>query len=173
MCDLHRPGAGVGGHCIPVYPYFISETVERPTPLIETARSVNDGMPRVVVRQLEQVLAETGRSLEEVRVAVLGLIYRAGVNELRYAPSVPIVEMLAAAGADVVVVDPMLETFDGVDGTPVVVDELAEVELDAVVIVTAHTEFTGIDLDRFDELVIIDGRDMIKSDILPHRLIKI
>jgi UDP-N-acetyl-D-mannosaminuronate dehydrogenase len=59
---------------------------------------VNDGMPRFVVRQLEQALAEAGRSLEEVRVAVLGLTYRAGVDEMRYAPSVPIVEMLAAGG---------------------------------------------------------------------------
>jgi len=134
---------------------------------------VNDGMPRLVVRQLEQALAEAGRSLEEVRVALLGLTYRAGVDETRHAPSVPIVEMLAAAGADVVVVDPMLETFDGLPGTPVAVDELAEVELDAVVIVTAHAEFTGIDWDRFDELVIVDGRDMIESDILSHRLIKI
>ena len=123
-------------------------------------------MPRFVVRQLEQALAEAGRSLEEVRVAVLGLIYRAGVNELRYAPSVPIVEMLAAAGADVMLVDPVLETFDGLEGTPVRVGELAEVELDAVVIVTAHAEFTGIDWDRFDELVILDGRDIIKSNIL-------
>jgi UDP-N-acetyl-D-mannosaminuronic acid dehydrogenase len=170
MCDLHRPGAGVGGHCIPVYPYFLTETVERATPLIETARSVNDGMPHFVVRRLEQGLAAADKSLEEVRVAVLGLTYRAGVNELRYAPSVPIVEMLAAAGADVVVVDPVLETFEGVPGTPVAVAELADVALDAVVIVTAHAEFTRIDWDRFDELVIVDGRDLLDAEEVPHRV---
>jgi UDP-N-acetyl-D-mannosaminuronic acid dehydrogenase len=127
-------------------------------------------MPRVVVRQLEQALAEAGRSLEEVRVAVLGLTYRAGVRELRYAPSVPIVEMLAAAGADVVVVDPMLETFDGVAGTPVAAEKLVEVALDAVVIVTAHAEFTRIDWDHFDELVIVDGRDLIDAEEVSHRV---
>jgi UDP-N-acetyl-D-mannosaminuronic acid dehydrogenase len=78
--------------------------------------------------------------------------------------------MLAAAGADVVVVDPMLNTFEGVPGTPVAVDELAEVELDAVVVVTAHEEFTRIDWDRFDELVIVDGRDLVEAEEVPHRV---
>ena len=66
------------------------------------------------------------------------------------------------------VVDPVLETFDGVGGTPVAVDELAKVELDAVVIVTAHAEFTRIDWDRFDNLVIVDGRDMIDAEGVSH-----
>ena len=87
---------------------------------------------------------------------------------MRYAPSIPIVEMLHAAGADVMLVDPVLETFDGVEGTPVAVNKLTDVELDAVVIVTAHTEFTRIDWDRFDELVIVDGRDVIDARGVSH-----
>jgi UDP-N-acetyl-D-mannosaminuronic acid dehydrogenase len=173
MCDLHRPGAGVGGHCIPVYPYFLTETVGRATPLIETARSVNDGMPRLDVRQLGQALAEAGRSLEEVRVAVLALTCRAGVNDLRYVPEVPNAGMLAGAGADVMLVDPMLELFEGVEGTPVTVHVLADVELDAVVIVTAHVEFTQINWDRLDEMVFGDGHQMVDSGEFSDKVIRI
>ncbi|WP_280537349.1 nucleotide sugar dehydrogenase [Halopenitus sp. POP-27] len=169
MCDIHTPGAGVGGHCIPYYPYFLINQFDGPTPLIETARNVNDSMPEFVTEKLIDGLTERNTALSDATVVVLGLTYRAGVAELRHAPSIPIVERLVTQNAEVFVVDPVLEDFSAFNGaTPVEQSEIYGADPDAVVLVTGHDEFESIDWDGFDRsLVVVDGRqalDLAETD---------
>ncbi|WP_435099433.1 nucleotide sugar dehydrogenase [Halorubrum sp. N11] len=170
MCDLHIPGAGVGGHCIPYYPYFLINSFEGPTPLMQTAREVNDSMPAFTTSKLIEGLSEKGKPISEATVVVLGLTYRGGVVEIRHAPSIPIVEQLVTQDAEVFVVDPVLEDFSEFNGaTRIEMGEIEEVNPDAVVLVTAHEEFEGIDWSGFDtSLVIVDGRQALDLDGSNH-----
>jgi UDP-N-acetyl-D-mannosaminuronic acid dehydrogenase len=110
FCEIHDPGPGVGGHCIPYYPYFVTTRVEEPTPLLDTAREVNDSMPAFTVRKTAEELA-AGTDVEDATVLVLGVTYRPGVAETRATPARPIVEALDARGATVLAADPMLEAL--------------------------------------------------------------
>ncbi|WP_336003453.1 nucleotide sugar dehydrogenase [Halorientalis halophila] len=162
-CDLHRPGAGVGGHCIPYYPYFLIDTCETGTPLLERARRINDAMPEYAVGKLFAGLADAGVDPADATVAVLGFAYRPGVDETREAPGAAIASSLRAAGVDVVGVDPVVD-LDGFDVESASVADLPDVDLDGVVLATAHPEFERLDWGSLDDLVVVDGRDAIEAD---------
>jgi nucleotide sugar dehydrogenase len=162
FCDIHTPGIGVGGHCIPVYPHFIiSGTSE--TPLLETSREVNDGMPNHAVSILESLLAGQGRSLDDANVLVLGVTYRAGVRETRYAPALDVIEILRERGASTFAHDPLLSDSElsATDANPVT-DPLAVDDLDGVILSTGHEVYNSLDLDalhdRMRSRIIVDGR---------------
>jgi UDP-N-acetyl-D-mannosaminuronic acid dehydrogenase len=92
--NILAPGAGVGGHCIPVDPWFIHEMAPEITPLIRTAREVNDRKPMRVVEQIEEAVGND----KNARIALLGLAYKPNVDDLRESPAVEIVRELAHAG---------------------------------------------------------------------------
>jgi len=87
MCQLHDPGPGVGGHCIPYYPHFLLGRTDEPMAVTETARRVNHEMPSVVVDRLERELARVDTDTAEASVVVLGVTYRPGVEETRASPA--------------------------------------------------------------------------------------
>ena len=165
-CHLHTPGCGVGGHCIPVYPHFVAERAD--TPLVETARTVNEEMPAHTVALLEALLADAGRDLSEATVLVLGVTYRAGVRETRYAPAIDIFEILREEGADVFAHDPLLsaETIRELGARPVDSPEAVE-DFDGLVLVTGHEEYGDLDLDgladRMRTPVLVDGRNFFEG----------
>jgi len=101
--DILRPGPGVGGHCVSVDPWFLVEAAPDITPLVRTAREVNDGQPRFVVELAGRAL---GGSLDGRRVAVLGLTYKADVDDMRESPSVSIAHLLMDEGAAVRAYEP-------------------------------------------------------------------
>jgi nucleotide sugar dehydrogenase len=101
---IHQPGIGVGGHCIPVYPHLLLSRAPG-LRLVETARSVNDAQTDRAVATLDRLLG----GLSGVPVLVLGVTYREGVKELAYSRAIPLIEALAAAGAEVSAYDPLLE----------------------------------------------------------------
>jgi UDP-N-acetyl-D-mannosaminuronic acid dehydrogenase len=160
FCDIHDPGPGVGGHCIPFYPYFVTTRVESDTPLIRTAREVNDSMPAFTVRKVREELEATGRDVGDATVLVLGLTYRPGVEETAATPAKPIIDGLSDLGAAVLAADPMLSgsDFEEFAATPVGLDELPSTDPDAVVLVTPHEEFLSMDWSAFDDVVVVDGR---------------
>ena len=162
-CDAHEPGPGVGGHCIPYYPYFLLARTDEPMALTRAAREVNEGMPAYTVEWLEEELATAGLELADAAVLVLGLTYRAGVEETRAAPALEIVETLRDRGADVYATDPLVDPAD-YGAEPVDVDDLSENAFDAVVLVTAHEAFESIDWDALEPALILDGRDAIAFD---------
>ncbi len=103
---IHRPGPGVGGHCIPVDPWFIVERAPEEAPLIRQARRVNGAMPHRVV---DRALALLGQATAwPARVAALGLTYKADVDDVRESPALEVVAGLLARGMDVAVHDPFV-----------------------------------------------------------------
>uniref|UniRef100_UPI0028735006 UDP binding domain-containing protein n=1 Tax=Halostella litorea TaxID=2528831 RepID=UPI0028735006 len=171
FCDIHDPGVGVGGHCIPYYPYFLIRELASDAPLLRTAREVNDGMPVFAVRKLVEGLQRVGTHVEDAAVLVLGVTYRPGVAETRKTPAKPIAEKLNQFGATVVAADPMLDDFSEFDAYGASVDSITDLDLDAAVLVTAHEEFEDIDWTAFDEeLVVVDGRDALDLDHTDHRV---
>ncbi|WP_336036848.1 nucleotide sugar dehydrogenase [Halobacterium yunchengense] len=165
FCDIHTPGAGVGGHCIPYYPHFLIQRFESSSQLMETAREINEMMPLYTTELTLNGLREAGTPPSEADVAVLGLTYRPGVAEIRSTPALPIVEHLSDVGADVTVVDPVLddyEAFEDVGGTPESVSRLQEQSFDAVVLVTPQDAFARLDVRSLrphgERLLVVDGR---------------
>ncbi len=140
------PGPGVGGHCLPIDPSYLSWRVKRALGqsfrFVELANDVNDHMPDYVIRRLVVALNEQKRSMNGSRILVLGLAYKKNTGDARESPSTRIVELLLGMGCEVRVVDPHVITrhFDSrvtfVDVSP---DELAAA--DAVVLLVDHDAF--------------------------------
>ena len=187
-CDIHTPGPGVGGHCIPYYPYFVLNWLDGSPRTLATARDVNDAMPAFVVDRVAEGLAvaheldertwaadggdpstaDPTEVLDDATVAVLGLTYRAGVKETRASPGIDICETLADRGATVLAADPLVNA-DGLDATDVPVDELPAHEPDAVVLATAHEAFEGLDWTAVPPTVVVDSRDVLNLEHTDHR----
>jgi len=163
FCQIHSPGPGVGGHCIPWYPYFVMSRVETPTPLLRTAREVNDSMPAFTADVVERELEAQGTPIEGARVLVLGVTYRPGVAETRATPAGPLITDLKRRGAEPLATDPLLddETVSSFGAVPVALSEVGGSDPDAVVVVTPHEAFDGVDWDGFDDVVVVDGRDTL------------
>lgn len=167
FCDLHDPGIGVGGHCIPYYPEFLASTFGREAPLIRTARGVNDGMPLLAVRTLREALAERDVPMAGASVLLLGLAYRPGVAETRKSPALPVANRLVDLGADVSAVDPVLDDAEGFPVTDRPMSALTDTAFDAVVLVTAHEAFDEIDWAAMGDAVVVDGRGALDPDEIP------
>jgi UDP-N-acetyl-D-mannosaminuronic acid dehydrogenase len=170
FCDLHRPGIGVGGHCIPVYPYFLLDSIGKNAPLVELSRQINDGMALYAIDCLRNAMAGTDRPLDGASVAVLGVTYRPGVDEIRFSPAFPVVRELRQAGATVFLVDPVCSDLSAFEGTPARVEELHTLDLDAAVLVTDHDEFDRIAWDRMDPMVVVDGRQALSLEGSRHHV---
>ena len=153
-CDIHTPGPGVGGHCIPYYPYFLISECATAAPLLRTARAVNDGMASYVVEQLETQLQADDITLEDARVALLGVTYRPGIDETRASPARRIDAQLAERGASTVVVDPVCSDMSPFEATPVELSALPDCELDAAVLVTAHNQFETLPSSSLPEIIV-------------------
>lgn len=106
-CEILRPGPGVGGHCIPVYPYFIFDKTKKHLDLLKSARKINDAMPNFVIQLIKEVLQEKGRSLEKSHVLILGITYRGNVKETRLSPGIEIYKKLTKTAKKVFVSDPL------------------------------------------------------------------
>ncbi|WP_256394082.1 nucleotide sugar dehydrogenase [Natronoarchaeum rubrum] len=169
-CDIHDPGPGVGGHCIPYYPYFLINGLDSWNRLLSTAREVNDEMPAFTVRKLAEELAGAGKNVADATVLVLGLTYRAGVEETRASPAIPITERLEDLDAEVLTVDPMLDDTEEFAGRQISLDAIHEQDADAAVLVTAHEDFEDIDWSAFARsLVVVDGQQTLDLSETPHR----
>lgn len=169
FCDLHVPGAGVGGHCIPYYPHFLIQEFEADSRLLETARDINDTMPGYTAELALNGLAEQGRDSDDADVLVLGLTYRAGIDELRATPAMGVIERLVSAGANVTAVDPVTDTyrpFEDAGADVLALDDARERAYDAVVLVTAQEAFQDLDVPALatdGELVVVDGRQALSE----------
>ncbi len=151
------PGPGVGGHCIPVDPYYLSwrarefDFVDR---FVELAGDINLAMPRHVVDLVAEALNDRGRSLRGARVGVLGVAFKPNVRDPRNSPAADVLAGLRGRGAEVVFHDPHVDSFrdsDGVASSSVALHELLTGS-DVVVVVTPHAAidwdavFSGSDL---------------------------
>lgn len=105
--NILTPGIGVGGHCIPVDPWFIAETAPRVTSLIPAARRVNDAQPARMVAMLRKAVAD----IADPRIVCLGATYKADTYDLRESPALEIASLLKEDGYDVRIVDPITEEY--------------------------------------------------------------
>ena len=162
LSQLHQPGAGVGGHCIPVYPYFI--LADRPDmELVRLARRVNDGMPRWVLDRV----AEGIGGLEGKAVLILGLSYRADVREVSHSVGISLVEGLKASGAKALGADACYsdEEISGLGAEPF--DEARLDGVDAVIVQALHTAYHGFPWDKLRPGVfVLDGRNILDPGMI-------
>ncbi len=142
------PGPGVGGHCIPIDPYYLTYKAREynwHTRLIEMAGEINDYMPEYVVQRLQDILNEHGKPMKGSKILVLGVTYKGDVADLRESPALKVIENLEAKKAEVLFYDPLIESFEHL-GKKYVRTDLTEDLLkmiDGVVITTAHKN--GVD----------------------------
>jgi len=168
------PGIGVGGHCAPVYPYFLiknASDLEIDLILAKNARRINDGMPEHAVNLLGKEL----KDLDGKNVLILGIAYRGGVKETFLSPSLSVIEHLKDRGANVYVNDPLFSKEE-IEKLGVEFADLKNLNaLDAVILVTDHKEYKNLDLKNLREKgvkVIVDGRNFLeKEKIEKHGII--
>jgi nucleotide sugar dehydrogenase len=164
--NLLQPGAGVGGHCIPVYPYFVTKTTGTDTSLIELARKINDSMPYHMVDLIMEGLNEAGRNVRGSNILILGLAFRGGVKETRNSPAIPIIQKLKELHANVFLHDPMFSK-DEIESFGAAYSDSFD-NMDCLVIVTDHKEFREYDWQKISgkmrSRVIVDGRQIIVPD---------
>jgi UDP-N-acetyl-D-mannosaminuronic acid dehydrogenase len=152
-CQLRGVGAGVGGHCIPVNPYFlINDAVDKDVDLsiVKTARKTNDSMPSYVASEVKEGLELQHRSLSGSKIIILGAAFKSNVPELRYSPSIEIQKSLSALGADVLTYDPLCsqDSLSSFGYTPVDNLDSAVSGADCLVIAVGHDVFRKIDYQR-------------------------
>ncbi|MEM2934444.1 MAG: nucleotide sugar dehydrogenase [Methanocellales archaeon] len=168
-CHLHKPGCGVGGHCIPVYPYFIIHTSKADTSLIKLARQINDSMPRVTVKLLESALASSNGKLEDSNILVLGLTFRGDAKETRYSPALEIIKLLRERGVNVYAFDPMLSRGEVELYAAYCSPSMAQ-DLDGIIIASDHTAFKNLDWGAIGKnmrrRIIVDGRQVVDPEEL-------
>lgn len=136
-----NPGPGVGGHCISVDPWFLVESAPDITPLIRTARNVNDAQPGFVLETLKKLIPD----LKGLRVAALGLAFKPDVDDLRESPAVEVVRELAAAGALVTAWEPFKPDFLLDCAQMAASFEGAIRNADMLLLLVAHSQFKSLD----------------------------
>src|SRR6185437_6107542 len=110
----YYPGPGLGGHCIPIDPFYLTWKAREyglHTRFIELAGEVNAGMPHWVVSKLGDALNDRGRAVKGAKILVLGIAYKKNVDDMRESPAVELMELLAEKGADVHYSDPHVAVF--------------------------------------------------------------
>ncbi|HET8581195.1 MAG TPA: nucleotide sugar dehydrogenase [Candidatus Paceibacterota bacterium] len=161
----HFPGCGVGGHCIPVDPYYLIRYAKEhgfDHELLALARSVNERMPAFTVNLATEALRTNGIPIEGATVAVLGLSYKANISDLRESPSFEIVEELEGRGASVRTFDPYALERSSVQSLADALDGAH-----AAIIATAHADFAKLPPRTFASRgigVVIDGRNCLPKE---------
>ena len=159
------PGPGLGGHCIPIDPFYLSWKTRQAgieARFIELAGSINGQMPRFVVEKVQTALNDHSKAVRGSRIHILGVAYKRDIDDLRESPALDVIHQLQARGATVVYSDPHIHEIhaDGIDLTAVPQEEVAAA--DCAVIVTDHQAFDYRQL--VDEApLIVDSRNALKA----------
>lgn len=140
------PGPGLGGHCIPIDPLYLSwklKTLDYKARFIELASEINTAMPRYWVQKVQDVLNENGKPVKGSHILVLGVAYKRDVSDLRESPALDIIQLLEAKGAHVSYHDPHVPSFqvDGIEMVGVTDLNRAVHAADCVVIATDHSHY--------------------------------
>ena len=156
--NILQPGPGVGGHCIAVDPWFIVHSAPQETPLIRTARGVNDGKMRHVVMKAEALIA----AHPEARVACLGLAFKANIDDFRESPARMVAAMLARRfGERIQIVEPytaeLPKEFDGTGASLIDLDEALE-DSDILIVLVDHDVFRHVPLAERATKIVYDTR---------------
>jgi UDP-N-acetyl-D-glucosamine dehydrogenase len=158
------PGPGMGGHCLPVDPFYLAwkaREYDRPTEFIELAGEVNQNMPYFCLEKISRALNEHAKAVRGSRVAILGVSYKAGVGDLRESPALKIIRLLTEHGADLVYSDDYVPELPELGLASKPLDQALD-GCDVAVIVTAHP---GLDARRVVEAapLVVDFRGVTRG----------
>jgi UDP-N-acetyl-D-mannosaminuronic acid dehydrogenase len=169
--NMHYPGAGVGGHCLPKDPWLLKYGLDKYgkfkffPKVIVSSRELNDSMPKHVVDLAEDALAEHGKKLKGAKVVILGVAFIENSDDTRNTPSASLYAELKRRGAKPVLHDPIVRNFD-LPFTKNLDEALTDAH--AVILSTKHKEYLKLDLNKLKKKlatpVLIDGRDAFTED---------
>jgi len=176
--NRYEPGL-VGGHCIPVDPYYLvykAKEMGYHPQVILSGRSVNDFMPRHVVDITIRTLNETGKVINGSKVLIMGLTFKENVADIRETPVKEIIKLLKEFKCEIYGYDPLLSKDQMKNFDLKVVDNLHEVKVECIIITVVHDEFKKIKFDElkkimYDKPIIIDVRGMFRRDVEKNGLI--
>tara|TARA_R110000850_G_scaffold276139_2_gene417145 strand:- start:312 stop:1637 length:1326 start_codon:yes stop_codon:yes gene_type:complete len=166
----YYPGPGLGGHCIPIDPFYLTWKAREyglHTRFIELSGEINRAMPEYVFGKIVKALNERRKSVKGSKVLVLGIAYKKNVDDMRESPSVEVMELLRDAGAEVAYSDPHVPLFPKMrehrfDLASISLTPRTLAGFDAVVLTTDHTKF-DYDMIRANAQVIIDSRGVYRA----------
>ena len=165
--NILSPGSGVGGHCLPKDPYLLLHGMKKSVfdykpSLIPAARSINDLMPVVVKKLIDDALEEAGRRVIDSKIGVLGLSYKEDTGDPRNSPTLRLLELL---GGSVKVHDPYVSSYMSVKPQPLIDTVLGS---DCLVVMTKHSEYRELELDCIASMMrtrtIVDGRGLFDPE---------
>ena len=166
--ESFKPGPGVGGHCIPVDPEYLSfktRQIGKPVRFVELAQEINNSMPTYVVNRVSDLLNSKDKILRNSKILLLGVAYKKDISDMRESPAINIAELLLNKSVKVSFYDPFVQEFS-VSGNSInkETDEKAFNNYDMILVLTPHTKFKEINFSNL-ETIIFDstGSDFIKS----------
>jgi UDP-N-acetyl-D-glucosamine dehydrogenase len=169
------PGPGLGGHCIPIDPLYLSwklRTLQYNARFIELASEVNTEMPRYWVQQVQDVLNEAGKAVKGSQILVLGVAYKKDVSDMRESPALDIIHLLENKGAHVSYHDPHVPSFqhDGMEMVSVTDLPTALASADCVVIATDHAAYDW-EMVAQQAVRVVDTRHVLASRQMVSRAV--
>jgi UDP-N-acetyl-D-glucosamine dehydrogenase len=166
-----KPGPGLGGHCIPIDPFYLTwkaREFDFSTRFVELAGEVNNNMPYFCRSVVSQALNHGAqKSVSGSKILILGVAYKADIDDVRESPAEKLIELLRTAGAEIAYHDPHVPEFDGLRSSP-----LEPEHYDCVAIVTAHSAIDYDDVVRRGK-VIVDFRNATKGHEIDGKVWKL
>ena len=166
--ESFKPGPGVGGHCIPVDPEYLSfktRQIGKPVRFVELAQEINNSMPAYVVGQISEILNKNGKLLNNSKILLMGVAYKKDISDMRESPAIDVTELLLEKKVDVSYFDPFVKEFSVFGKEINKEDEINSFDnYDMLLVLTPHSEFSDIDFSKI-ETIIFDttGSDFIQS----------
>jgi len=166
--ESFKPGPGVGGHCIPVDPEYLSfktRQIGKPVRFVELAQEINNSMPAYVVGQISEILNKNGKILNDSKILLMGVAYKNDISDMRESPAIDIAELLLEKKVDVSYFDPFVKEFS-VSGNEInKEDEINSFDsYDMLLVLTPHSKFSDIDFSKIKTIIFdTTGSDFIQS----------
>ena len=168
--QIHYPGAGVGGPCLPINSYQLLNTARRAgvkLNIIESSRQINERMPEHVIELTLDAFKECNKTIQDNDILILGISYKPDVKDIQLTPAKHIIEKLQKLGANVHIYDPYFSSGQVFDIN--VEENLDDIisKVDASIIVTGHKEFKKIEPSFFNQMkgsILIDTRGIIDPE---------
>ena len=166
--ESFKPGPGVGGHCIPVDPEYLSfktRQIGKPVRFVELAQEINNSMPLYVVNQVNEILNKNKIILNSSKILLMGVAYKKDISDMRESPAIDIAELLLDKDVDISYYDPYVEEFK-VSGHIInrEVDTNSFEDYDMLLVLTPHSNFAQLDFNNFKTIIFdTTGSDFINS----------
>ena len=157
----YYPGPGLGGHCIPIDPFYLTwkaKEVGMNTRFIELAGEINTNMPKYVVQKVSDALNNIGKSIKGSKILILGLAYKKNIDDLRESPSLELIDELIERGGNVSFIDPYFKTIPRTRKHNI---ELRGGKLNPQTLSSADLVLLATDHDDFDYQMITDHSSLI------------